>query len=332
MNLLVNLPEGFFQAEILKPAFDRLFSLASNVKTTSYNAPDEIKDDLAWADAVVMWSWPTLDDGLLDNAKKLKFAGHITITQATARAELKKGIVVSETRHGFSSAVSELGLTLMLNGLRKVGMYHHQMKLGTEEWVNAFPTDIDPSERQLSGKNVGIVGFGGIGQGLAKLLEPFQVSLKIYDPYLPKEVAAKFGATATTIKDIAETSDVVVLCAAENSGTKKLVDKEEIALFKKDSVLVNIGRSSLINMDALVERLKLNDMTAMLDVFDVEPLEQDSILRKLDNTFLTPHRAGGVMESVVRIINWLADDLAAFLNGKPVKYGINEDMLSCFPD
>jgi len=332
MNLLVNLPEGFFQSELLKPAFSKLFSLADNVKTTSYNTPDEIKDDLAWADAVVMWSWPTLDEALLDNAKNLKFAGHITITQATARAELKKGLVVSEARHGFSPAVSELGLTLILNGLRKVGMYHHQMKLGTEEWVNAFPTDIDPSERQLSGKNVGIVGFGAIGQGLAKLLEPFNVNLKIYDPYLPGEIAAKFKAMPATIKDIAETSDVVVLCAAENSGTKKLIDAEEIALFKKDSVLVNIGRASLINMDALIERLKLNDMTAMLDVFDVEPLERDSVLRTLDNVFLTPHRAGGLMESVELIINRLADDLEAFLNDKPVKYGINEDMLSCFPD
>jgi len=332
MNLLVNLPESFFQSDLLKPAFDRLFALADNVKTTSYNTPDEIKDDLAWADAVVMWSWPSLDDALLENAKKLKFAGHITITQTTARAELKKGIVVSETRHGFSPAVSELGLTLILNGLRKVGMYHHQMKLGTEEWVNAFPTDIDPSERQLSGKNVGIVGFGAIGQGLAKLLEPFHVNLKIYDPYLPKEVAATFGATPTTIKDIAETSDVIVLCAAENTATKKLIDKEEIALFKKDSVLVNIGRSSLVNMEALIERLKLNDMTAMLDVFDVEPLERDSVLRTLDNVFLTPHRAGGLMESVERIIDRLTDDFEAFLSDKPINSGINEDMLSCFPD
>jgi len=332
MNLLVNLPESFFQSEELKPAFSRLFSLANNVKTTSYNAPDEIKDDLAWADAVVMWSWPTLDDTLLENAKNLKFAGHVTINQATARAELKKGIVVSETRHAFSPAVAELGLTLILNGLRKAGMYHHQMKLGTEEWVNAFPTDIDPTERQLTGKNVGIVGFGGIGQGLAKLLAPFNVNLKIYDPYLPKNIAAQYGATPTTIKDIAENSDVIVLCAAENSATKKLIDKEEIALFKKDSVLVNIGRSSLVNMEALVQRLKKNDMTAMLDVFDVEPLERDSVLRTLDNVFLTPHRAGGLMESVERIIIWLADDLEAFLNGKPVKYGISEELLSCFPD
>ncbi|MDR0486712.1 MAG: hypothetical protein LBG91_00530, partial [Treponema sp.] len=74
------------------------------------------------------------------------------------------------------------------------------------------------------------------------------------------------------------------------------------------------------------------NMTAMLDVFDKEPLEKDSCLRKLDNAFLTPHRAGGLMESVIRILTWLTDDFEAFLNGKPVKYGINEKMLTCFPD
>jgi D-3-phosphoglycerate dehydrogenase len=333
MNLLVNLPAGFFTAEQLKPLFKRMFSLADTVKTASHNTSDEIKDDLSWADAVIMWSWPTLDDVLLEKAKNLKFAGHITITQAAARAELKRGIIVSETRHGFSPAVSEMGLALILSGLRKTGMYHHQMKSGSEAWVGAFPTEIDPLERQLSGKNVGIVGFGGIGQGLARLLAPFNVNLKIYDPYLPAEVAQNYGAQKVEIKDIAANSNVVVLCAAENKGTQKLFDRDEIALLKEDCVLVNIGRASLINMEALVEKLKAcKNMTAMLDVFDKEPLEKDSCLRALDNAFLTPHRAGGLMESVMRILTWLTDDFEAFLNGKPVKYGINEKMLTCFPD
>jgi phosphoglycerate dehydrogenase-like enzyme len=106
----------------------------------------------------------------------------------------------------------------------------------------------------------------------------------------------------------------------------------EIAALRQDAVLVNIGRSMLVDMPALVERLKQGNLIAMLDVFDQEPLEADSILRSLPNTYLTPHRAGGVLESVVRALTWLADDLQAFLDGKPRQYAVTEAMLPSLPE
>ena len=124
----------------------------------------------------------------------------------------------------------------------------------------------------------------------------------------------------------------MVLCAANNEGARRLVGVDEIAAFRPNAVLVNVGRSMLVDMPALQKRIEKGDLIAMLDVYDNEPLELEHPLRKLSNAYLTPHRAGGIMESVERALVMLADDLEAFVNGKSLKYAVTEKMLSSFPE
>jgi phosphoglycerate dehydrogenase-like enzyme len=328
VNLLVNLPEGFYRLESLKPYFARLEKRAE-LRKKSHDTSEEISDDLAWADAVIMWSWPTLTDKVLKKAPNLKFAGHITITREGAGAEIAAGLTISEARHGFSPAVSEMALGLILNSLRKISGYNSAMRNGTEQWVRSFPDEaIDPLERQLTGRNVGIVGFGRIGQRLAELLRPFDVKILAYDPYLPAIAAEKYYAELAPLEKLAEKSEIVVLCAANNPGTENLFSRKYVYLLRKNSILVNVGRASLIDMKALSERLEKEEIIAAIDVFDVEPLAVDSHLRKLKNAYLTPHRAGGIYESIERIIEMLADDFEAFLDGKALKYRIDEKNVS----
>ncbi len=329
-KLLINLPKGFFVHPMLQKVFTR-FAYLAEVRQTSHDTADQIREDLAWADAVVMWAWPTLDEELLKDAPNLKFAGHINDGAQGVRAKIKSGIAVSEARHGWSPAVAEMALTLMLAGLRQSSAFHIAMRDGDEGWVEDFPGDIDVRERQLTGKSVGIVGFGGIGQRLAELLAPFNNTIRIYDPFLPESVAKEKEVMPVELEDLLTQSDVVVLCAANNSGTENLMGAEQIAMLRKDAVLVNVGRASLVDTSALIKRLETGDITAMLDVFDQEPLATDDPIRKLPNAFLTPHRAGGIMESVVRILEMLADDYEAWLEDKPRQYAITENDLHKLP-
>jgi len=327
-RLLVNLPPGFYKCPQLKGAFARLGKLAT-LRKRSHNNADEIAKDLAWADAILMWSWPVLTPELLAKAPRLRFAGHININQEGARSELAHGLVVSEARRGWSPAVAEMALTLILGGLRRTSDYHAAMRQGTEHWVSNFPLDVDPTERQLTGRSVGIVGFGGIGQRLAELLAPFHCALRAFDPFIPKSVAKRLGARLVDLMELCRRSEIVVLCAANNPGTHHLLRTKEIAALQKNALLVNVGRSWLIDMAALEKRLRKGDLFAALDVFEKEPLEKDSPLRALPNAWLTPHRAGAPMESVVRIMNWLADDFEAFLRGRPRQHALTLDMLHC---
>ena len=326
INLLINLPAGFHTAPVLKPTYARLAKIA-NLRKRSHNAGEEIAADLPWADAIIMWSWPFYSHALLDAAPRLKFSGHLDITQGSARIALERGLAVSVTRRAFSPAVSEMALALILSTLRQTSTYHAQMRVGREPWIAKFPDEIPPDERQLTGRSVGLIGFGQVGQRLGELLAPFHCKLRIYDPFVPEEVVAKFGAERVELKKLIRESEVVVLCAASNPGSRHLLGKSEINAFRKSAVFINVARAALVDTPSLIARLKKRDMYAALDVFDKEPLDKNSPLRKLPNAFLTPHRAGGVLESVQRIVSMLADDLEAHLAGKPRAYALHEKMI-----
>jgi D-3-phosphoglycerate dehydrogenase len=331
MNLLVNLPRTFFTVPQLSDRWAALAKLGEN-RHTSHDTPEQIMPDLTWADAVLMWSWPVFTDAMLAQTPKLKFVGQINSARTTVQTCLNRGIAISETRHCWSPAVAEMVLTLMLAGLRRTSDYHAAMRAGTEQWVVNMPADVDPYERQLTGRTVGLVGFGGIGRRLAELLAPFHVNLLAYDPFVPAAAIEAQGGKPAAVREIAESADVIVLCAAESKATRHVFPASAIEAMKPMTVLVNISRASLIDMDALAARLKKGDLIAMLDVFSTEPLPTDSPLRKLPNTYLTPHRAGGVMQSVERAIDWLTGDLVAFLENKPRKYAVTEAMLPSFAD
>src|SRR5688500_15855405 len=100
MNILVNLPPTFFSHLALADVFTRLDALGS-IRKTSHNKAEEIQADLAWADAVIMWSWPKLTDDLLDAAPNLKYAGHLDISRSAAQTAISRGLPVSVSRHGF---------------------------------------------------------------------------------------------------------------------------------------------------------------------------------------------------------------------------------------
>lgn len=327
MKLLINLPPGFFNHPSLQSIFQKIETLGE-IKRLSANTPAEIQESLSWADAVLMWSWPVLTDDLLAKAPNLKFSANLDISQKGAGVLLKRGIPVSLAKRAFSPAVAEMALTLTLATLRRTSTFHAQMWKGEEPWVGAFPDDIDPYERQLTGRKVGLVGLGGIGQRIVELLAPFHCHVSAYDPFLPPEIAQKLGVELTDLDPLAAQSEIVIVCAAANPGSAHLIQKKHIQSLKPGAVFVNVSRASLIDYAALLERLKKGDLFASLDVFEKEPLEKDSEFRKLPNVYLTPHRAGGIMESVERILLHLYEDLQAHAAGQPRKHGLTEKMIS----
>jgi phosphoglycerate dehydrogenase-like enzyme len=328
MNLLVNLPRGFYHTPALEPVFARLASLG-DVRRASHDTPEQIGPDLAWADAALMWSWPKLLPPLLDRAPRLRFVGHIDLSQSAARVALDRGLAISVGRSGFSPAVAEMALALILAALRKTSDYHAAMRRGDETWVRSFPDDIDPLERELSGRPVGIIGFGRVGRRLAELLQPFDGAIRAYDPFVLPHVARAAGVELAPLDALIAGSDVVVLSAASNAeGGGHLIGRGQIDACRRDAVFVNVARAALVDTAALVDRLRRGDLTAAVDVFDAEPLPLDHPLRGLPNAYLTPHRGGGLMASVTRILNGLIDDLARFEAGEPLAFPLTQNMLS----
>jgi D-3-phosphoglycerate dehydrogenase len=324
-NIMINLPGGTFRHKALKPMIARVAAIGP-LRLRSHNTPDEIRADLGWCDAILMWSWPTLNEDLLQHAPKLRFVGSIDIGRQAGEALLTRGVATTLAKRCWSPAVAEMALALCLAALRRTSDFHGQMRVGKEPWVKSFPDDIDIHERELTGRSVGVVGFGAVGRRFVELLAPFKCQLGIHDPYAPAEAIAAAGATAMDIDTMVASCDVVI-CASSNKGTAHLIGAKQIRALRKHAVLVNVARSALIDMPALTKRLAKGDLIACLDVFDQEPLAKTAPIRKAPNTFLTPHRAGGLIVSVQRAFTMLTDDLEAHLAGKPLKYPLVPAML-----
>jgi len=154
--------------------------------------------------------------------------------------------------------------------------------------------------RLLRGKTVGLVGLGKIGRRVARLLRPLGMTALYYQRNaLPPEMEEELGVTYAPYDRLLGQSDVVTLHVPYNQDTHHLLGEEELALMKPDSVLINTSRGRVVNQEALARALRRRRIrAAALDVYAVEPPGEGNPLLELDNVFLTPHIAAGVLESL----------------------------------
>ncbi|MFA4991119.1 MAG: phosphoglycerate dehydrogenase [Candidatus Omnitrophota bacterium] len=195
------------------------------------------------------------------------------------------GIKVYNTPDGPTLAVAELTVALMLNLIRKVSASGQDLKNG--KWDKRMGN-------LLSGKKIGIVGFGRIGKKTAGLLRPFGCLIKYADPFLSGDVEGFEGAR---LEELLAWADIVSLHVS--NGEEILGEKEMLAM-KKGAWLLNMSRGGVVNEEALFKALGSGHLSgAALDVFKKEPY--DGPLRKLDNVVLTPHIGSYAKEARVKM-------------------------------
>jgi len=187
------------------------------------------------------------------------------------------------------NAVAEFALTLILAALKNLPRYDAVVREG--KWTR-FPM------RELSGKTVGIVGFGRIGRRLAELLSGFGVELLAYDPYMNAEAAAERKVTPVTLDELLARADVVSLHLPATKETHHLINAESIGKMKDGAYLVNTARGALVDEAALYDALasgKLNG--AGQDVYESEPVTEGNPLFTLSNNVLAPHVSASTFET-----------------------------------
>ena len=330
-NLVLNLPEAFYEDSRFSKYFE-IFERNAHVRKTDHATAEAFHDDLAWADAIIMWTFPEFSEKDLAIAKNLKYIGKLNSTKATVEAAHKMGIPLSDMRGCYSLSVAEMSLAHILNVYRNISGHVNDMRNGTETWVSKAPLDFPTEERELTGAKVGIIGFGGVGQHLSRMLQPFTADITISDPYVPEDIIGRCGVKRGDLREICANADVIVCCAANNTGTEKLVSRELINTMKKDALFLNMGRAHLLDNEALLERMQKGDMSFVLDVFEVEPLPKDSPLRELPNVYLTPHM-GGTLYSFLKIFDQFTEDLEAVLErGEPNKWPVPTAQLNALRD
>ncbi len=194
----------------------------------------------------------------------------------------QRGIKLFNARGVYSIPMAEWVVGVILNHYKKLNAFHEQQE--KHEWIKIR------SLQELSGKQIAIIGAGNIGGEVAKRLQAFDAYVTGYDikpfdnPYF------------TSIKKVGEflpqEFDIVILTAPHTEQTHHLINKEVLNHFKSGSLLINMSRGGLINEDALLEIMtERADITAILDVFEEEPLSVDSELWNLPNIHIFPHNS-----------------------------------------
>jgi D-3-phosphoglycerate dehydrogenase len=142
----------------------------------------------------------------------------------------------------------------------------------------------------LTGRTLGLVGFGNIGQEIARISAPLEMRLVAHDPYAAPAVAAALGVELLGLDQLLSEADFVCVCCALTASTRHLLNASRLALMKSTAYVINVSRGSVVDQAALTESLREGHIAgAALDVFEKEPIESNDPLLELDNVLLSPH-------------------------------------------
>lgn len=254
---------------------------------------------------------------VLAAGRKLKLlhkwgVGYDNIDIAAAK---ELGIRVARTTGSNAVPVAEFALGLMLSSLRFIAYGHEELRQG--RWATGkLPGDT----YMLSGKTVGIVGFGAIGKNVAKLLKGFGCKI-LYSKRTPLSAAeeAELGVSHASLAQILAEADVVSLHCPLTPETTNLIDAAALKAMKKTAVLVNVARGGVVNEADLVTALRAREIAgAAMDVYSVEPLPPDSELLTLDNIVVTPHLAAMAADNFAPTVKRMFANMVHVSRGEPV--------------
>jgi len=226
-------------------------------------------------------------------------------------AATERGIVVAGTG-GVGNPTAALAIGLMLELTRKIGFENARMKAG-QPWQSTIGEDLD-------GKTFGVVGLGKLGQKVAEIAKAIGMNVLAWSTNLTPEACAAAGVTYATKEQLFSQADVISVHVVLSARSRGLIGRDDLRRMKPTSYLINTARAPIIDEDALIEVLREKRIAgAGLDVFPVEPLPVDHPLRKLDNAVLTPHLGYVTEETYRRFYVETVEDVAAWLEGKPVR-------------
>ena len=256
---------------------------------------------------------------VIENSPNLKFIGVLATgyNVVDVKAALSAGIIVSNIPTYGTDAVAQYTIALLLEMCHHVGAHADCVKRG--EWTSSpdwcfwkFPLI------ELAGKTMGIIGFGKIGQGTAKIAQALGMNILAYDAFRRPELESGTCHYAE-LDELLSESDVVVLHCPLFPDTQGIINRDTISKMKDGVMIINDSRGPLIVEEDLRDALISGKVAgAAVDVVSEEPISPDNPLLHAPNMIITPHMAWAPKESRQRLMNLAVGNLKAFLGDAPV--------------
>ena len=280
------------------------------------------------ADIIITgWGTVQLDADIIARAENLKLVTHAggSVKPIVSDAMWDKGARITSAAVAIAYGVAEFCLGQILTAPKRVfwgglGTREGKWRDGLECFGGAF---------EIYQQKIGVIGAGHVGKYLIGLLRNFTCDVLLFDPYCPPERAKKMGvAKVDTLEEMFSTCRVISLNAPGTEETKNMIRGRHFKLLPDGAVFINTARSALVNQDEMIEELRKERFIACLDVTDIEPTPLDHPLRSMPNVLLTPHEAGAIAENRLRIGTFVADEIEAFINNKPLHFEVTREQLT----
>jgi D-3-phosphoglycerate dehydrogenase / 2-oxoglutarate reductase len=280
---------------------------------------EELRERIGAYDAILIRSATKMTADLIERAGNLKVIGRAGtgVDNVDIPAATRRGIIVANAPESNSVAAAEHTLALALALFRNVPQAHRSLVEGRWE-RGRF------KGAELYGKTLGVIGFGRIGQLVAKRAQGFEMAVVAFDKFVSAERFRELGVEgADSIEAVLGRADLVTLHVPKTPETIDLIDAEAIAAMKDGARVVNCARGELVDLDALLAGLESGKLAgAALDVFPSEPFTEHPLFAR-DDVVVTPHLGASTAEAQDRAGVVTAEQVTEALTGGVVTYAVN---------
>lgn len=296
-------------------SLDGITALADS-SVFGYTPNENVAEAIGDADAVIC-NKCLITQEVFDKCPNLKYVGLFATgyNNVDLAAASRRGAVVCNVPAYSTNAVAQHTFALILDYYNKVAEYKKTVADG--DWVNykLFSYFYIPTT-EIAGLTLGIIGYGDIGRKTAEIARAFGMNVVTYTRS-PQKVTD--GTRVCTLEELLSISDAVSLHCPLTPENGKMINAETLALMKPNALLVNTARGGLIDEQALADALNGGRLGgARLDTLTYEPMREDCPLRGAKNCAITPHIAWAPIETRVRLLEKVAENLQAWINGEPI--------------
>lgn len=257
-----------------------------------------------------------IDRELLEHAPKLKIISNISVgyNNFDLAAMKERRVWGTHTPHVLTETVADLAFALILSTARRVPELDKYVKEG--KWDRSVTEPLFGLD--VHGKKLGIIGLGRIGEAIARRAKfGFNMEVCYYNRSRKPDVEANLGIAYSSLEDLLQTADFVLLMIPLTEETVHFIGKEQFALMKPSAIFINVSRGKTVDEAALIEALQEKRIWgAGLDVFYEEPTPRDNPLLQMPNVVTLPHIGSATKQTRFKMAVLAAENLVAGLQGK----------------
>ncbi|MFB6267718.1 MAG: phosphoglycerate dehydrogenase [Halodesulfurarchaeum sp.] len=313
---------------IAEAGLDRLREAGHEVETGYDLTGEQLLDAVADAHGLIVRSGTDVTERVFEAAENLQIVGRagIGVDNIDLDAATEHGVIVANAPEGNVRAAAEHTVALAFATARSIPQAHGRLRDG--EWAKG-----DFLGTELSGKTLGVVGLGRVGQEVARRMGSLGMDLVAYDPYIGEERADQLGAELVDLETCLDRADFLTIHVPLTDETAGLVGEAELAQLD-GGYLINASRGGVVDEEALAEAVEEGVLAgAALDVFSSEPPEPDNPVFEVDDIVVTPHLGASTRAAQENVAVSTAEQVLAAFADRPVVNAINAPSMdeSAFP-